>query len=204
MINLLPGDVKKEIGYGRKNKRMLLWLTGLGVFLILMLCVTGLGYLYNKDYIAKETARVTVAQQRKAELKLQDTQKQFDSLSNQLKLVNKVLSENVLFSKLATQIGSTLPRGVVLTKFDLADVEGGIDISASTTDYQSATQFQLNLQDKNNQLFEKADIVKIDCNNEPSQSSEDDSPYPCTATYRALFGENSSKYRFASLQEQLP
>jgi hypothetical protein len=106
-----------------------------------------------------------------------------EAISNNLKLVVKVLSREVLFSKLLTQIGSTLPKGAVLTSLNIAQTTGAIDLEAGAIDYDSAAQIQANLRDPNNKIFSKADLVSIQCTGS--------SAYPCKVQIRAQFASNN-------------
>ena len=78
-----------------------------------------------------------------------------------------------------------MPPGSSLTGLNIAQVTGGIDITAGASDYNTASQVQVNLADPNNKIFSKADIVGINCASGSSGS------YPCTVTIRALFAANN-------------
>jgi hypothetical protein len=119
------------------------------------------------------------------EQNLEETQQEVQNISNSLNLVVQVLSRQVQFSDLIRQVGSIIPEGAVLTGLTINQTNGGIDLLADATDYNTATQVQVNLEDPENQIFETADIINIRC----EQAS--DNAYPCQITIRALFGENS-------------
>ena len=99
-----------------------------------------------------------------------------------------VLSKEILFSKLLTQLGTITPPNVRLTDLTISQTESAIDITAQTANYESATQLQVNLTDPNNKIFSKADIVSITCS---SGATVQDTAHPCTATIRAQFTENN-------------
>ena len=185
MINLLPPDVKKSIGYARQNTILIRWLFALlvaiaGVFVII---------LFGQYYLTRATGEIeqsTEASQRiLEEQNLEETQNKVQDISNSLNLVVQVLSKQVLFSDLITQVGATIPEGAVLTGLTINETTGGIDLLAEATDYNTATQVQVNLEDESNKIFETADIINIRC------VQEEDTAYPCQITVRALFGENS-------------
>mgnify|MGYP001588319331 FL=1 len=115
------------------------------------------------------------------------TQKQVQDISNSFKLVVKVLGQEVLFSELLKQIAATIPAKSNLTSLNISQTQGAIDITAVATDYNTATQVQVNLADPANKIFSKADIVNINCNDTNSL----DPNYPCTVTIRALFATNN-------------
>jgi Tfp pilus assembly protein PilN len=123
---------------------------------------------------------------------LAKTQENIKSLSDSIKLANEVLSKQIAFSKVLTRIGEVMPKGSVLTGLSINKLQGGIDLTAAATDYNTATQVQLNLQDSNNQIFDKADIVGIQCENSGTSTSAISQIYPCNVTIRALFADSDS------------
>lgn len=144
----------------------------------------------------------------KTQLQVQDqekTKKEVEDLTSTLKLVVQVLSREVLFSNLLKQVGSVMPRGSVLTTLSINQVSGGLDLQAKASDYQTATQVQVNLQDPKSLLFEKVDIVNVQCQTPGTVVGDSVAArYPCTIQLRALFSKtnpflfiNSSKKPWA-------
>ncbi len=98
----------------------------------------------------------------------------------------QVLSREVLFSKLLTQIAAVTPTNTSLTDLSISNVAGSLDITAISSDYQSATQLQVNLEDPRNKIFSKADIQNITCNPDAT-----DPRYPCSVRIKALFSDDN-------------
>ncbi|CAN5710303.1 hypothetical protein BH23PAT2_BH23PAT2_02970 [soil metagenome] len=185
MINLLPPDVKKSIEFARYNTVLVRWLMALvvaiaGVFIIILI-----GHMHLTRTTDNITQNTEVIRNSLEEQNLEATQQEVQDISNSLNLIVQVLSRQVLFSDLIRQIGSIIPEGAVLTGLTINQTTGGIDLLADATDYNTATQVQVNLEDPENQIFKTADIINIRC-----EQSEDNA-YPCQITIRALFGENS-------------
>lgn len=188
MINLLPPDVKQNIVYARRNTSIRSWINACLVAIIFISAVVAAGQFYLQSTTNTYTKQLASAQEQLKTQKLEETQKQIEEVSGNLKLVVQVLSRTVLFSKLLGQVGSALPNGSVLTNLSISNkVQGGIDLSFASTDYQTGTQIQLNLADPKNKIFEKADLVNIQCQ-EPATPTK----YPCTIQIRALFAKNNS------------
>jgi Tfp pilus assembly protein PilN len=189
MINLLPPEAKENVAYARRNTQLIRW----SVALILVIFATIIALTAGQLYISSATASYErQVEQTEEQLKLQkldDTQKRVKDMSNNLKLVVQVLSKQVFFSSLLQQIGAAIPPGAVLTGLSINQIQGGIDLTAAATDYETATQVQVNLQDPNNRIFQQADIENIQCATDTS--SEVTVQYPCTITLRALFSENN-------------
>lgn len=187
MINLLPSEVTENIAYARRNTKLLRWSFALLIGIAGIWLVVASGLFYINRSINNYSGLVSAAQNDLKAQKLSETQKQVENISSSLKLVVQVLSREVLFSKLLTQIGSVIPANASLIDLKIAKIEGAIDLTAAASDYNTATQVQVNLQDPSNKIFEKADIVSITCNS----SSATDPRYPCTVIIRALFAKNN-------------
>lgn len=185
MINLLPSDQKDEITYAKKNTTLLHWAVWLLLAIFVAIGIILAGNLYIDQSTASYSKRVAESQAELETKELGDAQKRITDLSNNVALIEKVLSRNILFSKLLKQAGSVMPDGTILLNLELSQIKGGIDLSAGAKDYNSATQIQVNLEDPNNKLFDKVDIVSINC------SEGSDSKYPCTVTLRALFSDEN-------------
>ncbi len=180
MINLLPPDHKTALIYARRNTLLARWLAGLlGTFVLIAMTV-----LFGSVYLKTESKRYThISEGTRQELKnqnLEAIQAKVENISGKLKLISQVLSQQIIFSGLIKQIGAVMPEHAVLSNVDISKVAGGIDLTANTSDYTTATQVQVNLTDPSNKLFDKADIVSINCNGSIPN-------YPCTVVLRALF-----------------
>lgn len=193
MINLLPPEVRESITYARRNVRLLKWAFAMGIGILGIAAVIVFGQLYIKQSIKSYTADIEAAREQLKVQKLEETQTKVESISSSLKLVVQVLSKQVAFPDLIKQIGAAMPANTALTDLRISQLQGGIDLTAIASDYNTASQIQVNLQDPENQIFEKADIVNIAC----SGSNESNSRYPCTVSIRALFAKDN-KFLFLS------
>lgn len=187
MINLLPPEDKGTFSYAKRNTVLLRWclvlLAGIaGTFIIVVF-----GLFYMNQSIKTFTVQNAQAQQDLKDNKLEETQKQIQDISGSLKLVVQVLSREILFSKLINQIGSVIPPNAILTDLEITDTQGAIDIKAVATDYNTASQIQVNLQDPANKIFDKADIQTISC----TTNSTSNKHYPCTISIRAQFAKKN-------------
>lgn len=187
MINLLPPKIKSSYSYASRNVNALHWLIAFVIVLAGLgaIGVTGLVYMqhlsnnYQKQIEAKELSLQTQ--------KLSETQKAAKDISSSLKLAVTVLGKEVLFSQLLKQLGSVVPSNSRLSAITINQTTGALDITATSTDYDAATQLQVNLNDPDNKIFSKADIVNVGCNS----SADTKSAYPCTVAIRALFAKNN-------------
>ncbi len=192
MINLLPPEIKQEYRYARRNTKLVNWVIVASFALVGLAAISVGGIWYLKQAVKPYNNQIVASENN---LKVQDqagTEKQVKEISDNLKLVIQVLSNEILFSALLKQLATIVPNDATLSNFVVSQTAGALDITANTADYNSATQLQVNLADPTNKIFSKADIVSINCGasgdpvNDPVKAK-----YPCTATIRALFATNN-------------
>ena len=182
MINLLPPEIKEDYAYALRNTSLRRWVAALLFGIVGLGIVATLGLVALQHSTDTYDKQVATAQTNLQKQKLKETEAQVTDISNSFKLVVQVLSKEVLFSKLLKQIATVIPNNVNLTGLNISQTTGAIDISAAASDYNTATQVQVNLADPNNKIFSKADIVSIACSASPS-----DPKHPCVVQIRALF-----------------
>lgn len=192
MINLLPPSEKKNILYARRNRAVTKWLVVTAMGVIGIVTIITAGFLYINQSAQVFANQIQQTKQQLASQKLEETQKHTEDISNSTKLALQVLSQQILFSELLRQIGAVMPPGSALQSFNVGKLEGGIDLQAVAKTYQTASQVQVNLADPANKIFEKADIINISCASIDEQvQNEEENPYPCQVTIRALFAKGS-------------
>ncbi len=187
MINLLPPDIKENTLYARRNTRLRKWCLAVLSAAIGVVLIATFGQFYIDRSIKSYAAQAEATTEQLKTQKLEETQKEVTNISSSLQLVVQVLSREVLFSKLIQQIGTAIPSGASLSDLSINKVEGGIDLRFNAADYQTATQVQVNLQDQANKIFDKADILNINC----AASNPNDPRYLCQISIRAQFAKNN-------------
>lgn len=187
MINLLPPATKEDILYARRNVKLLRWVAAIGISLAGAVIIMLFGQLYLAQSVKSYQAQIEEGQQRLKIQKIDETQTRVSEISANLKLVVDVLKRELLFSKVLRQVGAAIPSGAVLTELTIEKVQGGIDLTFESKDFQTGSQILVNLQDPENKVFEKADIEDITCDAEVLEGRV----YPCQVNIRALFGDNS-------------
>ena len=192
MINLLPPETKHAYRYAMQNERLMRWVVALLVALIGLGAIGTYGWVSLHQAITTNSNSVNQIQKTLAAENLTGTENQVQTISNDFSLVVKVLSQEVLFSKLLKQIAAAMPQGANLTSLNITSTTkgSGLDITAESTNYTAATQVQVNLADPSNGIFSKADIVNISCSSS-SAANNQNSQYPCTVTLRAQFAANN-------------
>lgn len=184
MINLLPSNLRATYRYAHSNAVLLRWVTAFGFALIGLVLIAGLGYLYLHQTSKSLDNQMSTVQAALKEQNLDQTKKETEDISGSIKLAVTVLSKEVLFSKLLQQVAAITPSNARLADLNINQSEAGLDITARTTNYNAATQLQVNLADPANKLFQKADIISITCT---GGEEEEDQRYPCNVIIRALF-----------------
>ncbi len=189
MINLLPPEVKKSYRYASYNVSLVNWVVGCLCALIGVGLISTYGLVSLRQSIATSEQQTASLQTSLKQAKLTEINQQVTDISNSFKLVEKVLGQEIIFSKLLKQMATALPTGANLTGLNIAQVSGGsgLDVTVVASDYTTATQVQINLADTTNQLFAKADIQSITCDT----AAAVDPNYPCTIVLRTQFAQNN-------------
>ncbi len=188
MINLLPSDVKQNFGYARYNTKLLKWSAVFALSIFGVGVIVAFGLFYINHSIHSYTSQNAQVQQELKNQKLDQTQKQVKDLSSSVKLVLQVLSREILFSKLINQIGTAIPPNAVLTDLDITKTQGAINIIAIASDYNTASQVQVNLKDPANKIFDQADLINITCTSAATTTNQ---RYPCTVSIKARFAKSN-------------
>jgi hypothetical protein len=105
-------------------------------------------------------------------------------INQQSKNLNKDIA-NTNLQLQAQNLPQVKKAGSVLNALSLSKTSGAIDLTISSVDPNSAAQAAANLSDPKNNLFTKADVINVVCQNT--------STYACTATIKALFSANVQK-----------
>jgi Tfp pilus assembly protein PilN len=186
MLNLLPPKLSEQYAYARRNTRLRHWIIVGLLSLVGMAAITSFGLFVLQGSINNYNHQLTSSRGPQTEVQLKSLQKQSADITNSVRLVVSVLSQEVLFSQLLKQVATVTPAKAKLTQLGIANIKGGVDITASASDYQTATQLQVNLQAAGNKIFSKADIQSISCG-----TTTDDPTYPCSVVIRALFTKDN-------------
>jgi len=187
MINILPRAVKDNYRYARRNVILRRWIAALMIAFVGLVVIATFGLLTIRQSTQQYEKEIANTEAVFKKDKFSETQTQVEAISSNFKLVVQVLGQEVLFSQLLKQIAATIPSNANLTGLNINQTQGGIDISAIATNYNTATQVQVNLADPANKIFSKADIVNINC----SSTNAANAQYPCTVNIRALFAPNN-------------
>ncbi|MCL4357921.1 hypothetical protein M1512_03445 [Patescibacteria group bacterium] len=189
MINLLPPETKKSYHYALINDRLVVWIIALVIGLAGLGAIGTFGWVSLHRNIATNSQQVSTLTQKLTADHLNSVEQQVQTISNDFTLVVKVLSQEVLFSKLLTKMAAAMPSGASLTSLNVSNTTGGsgLDITAEAANYTDAAQVQVNLSDPSNGIFSKADIENINCNSGNTQNLA----YPCQVKIRAQFATNN-------------
>lgn len=197
MINLLPPRIKSDFQYARRNLGLRGWVTALSLVLLGLGAIVAFGLLDMQRSIASHERQVEEIQKVLEKEKLAETEKKVKEISGSLRLATQVLSNEVLFSKLITQIGAVMPQGAVLSSLNVNKSSGGLDLNANAKDYTTASQVQVNLSSSDNKIFARADLINVACA-APKTTQDKPNPYPCTVSLRVLF---NSKNQFLFINQ---
>lgn len=202
MINLMPNDIKEQLVYGRRNRLLLRWMFAVFMVIVVVAAMTVFGQYYINRNVNSLQAVAKITKQRIEDQNLAAVQKDILTLSNNFKIVTQLLSKQLLFSKMFVKIGGIIPNGAILNSITLSTTNSALDLNVVATNREAATQAFVNISDPKNGLFEKADLISVNCTSKtdaPSTStsaasSAMASKYPCTALIKVVLTNDSSFY----------
>ncbi len=186
MLNLLPDDTKKAYFFAKSNVALRNWIFGFLFALLGLGLLMTYGLLTIKQTTDSYNKNISTVNYQLSKENIGNIKSNVTNISNSLKLAVKVLGSEVLFSKLLTQIGAVMPTGTILTTITVNQVAGGLALNAAATNYQTATQIQVNLSSPNNGVFSKVDIINVQCGGTSTNAN-----YPCSVSLKALFNSNN-------------
>lgn len=191
MINLLPPIYVDKIRYSRKNAALLKSLIWLGLANIGLVTILLAGAFYIDRQSSHIQTQIEASEKQLKAQNLDQVEKESQQITNNIRIINQVLSKEVLFSEVIQEVGKIIPSGSVLSSISLTQVSGSIDLVINSRDNNSAVQAAANLSDPKNNLFEKVDVVNVSC-------TGSNPGYPCSSTFKALFSPTAQD-RFLKL-----
>lgn len=166
----------------------------IGVIILAAVIVGAYYYLYQQQQNTRTNLELT--QQKLTEL--EPVQTRAEGLSISINTISNLISQDIRFSAMLTQIGGLMPQGTVLTglKFSIGDKAAPLVISAQVDTEEKAAVLRNNLAQSS--LFESANIKSITRNDtektlvsSDSTSAIDEklqsSAYPYTAVIETYF-----------------
>lgn len=191
MINMLPGDYVETIKHSKNNENIMRWMGATLVATAILVIILASGWLYLDHENKQLSSQISLSKNSLVAQNLEGVKKEASVISNDIKTINQVLGKEVRFSKLIQNIGQVMPAGTVLDGLTLTKTDGSIDLTASSKDYKSGAQIALNLSDKQNGIFSRADIISLNC-------TSADAEYKCSVVLKALFSKDS-KNKFLNI-----
>lgn len=184
MINLLPTDKKDIIRYAKRNRLLLNWIVIVSLCFIGLYAIIGIGYIYlNSTTIALQKEVAQQAEELESPA-VKSAKEELQSIQANTQLAVDVLTRQILFSELITDLSAILPEQVVLNNLALSNDASALDLTFNTATLSAGSQTLANLRDPNNGVFVDADLNSLTCSDEPS-------PYPCTASIKALLADTA-------------
>ena len=199
MINLLPPKRLLNIRVARNNTVLRRYVELALASIIVLAVSVGFSYYFlsSQQDDVKKTNELT---QSKSE-ELKPVQKQAEELSASVNTISSLLSRNIKFSELLTQIGGLMPEGSVLTglQFSIEDLESPLVVSAQIENESTAAVLRSNL--ASSPLFKDVTIKSITQNenkeliptDKPEESAEQEQKYKYTTVINTFFKDLSGK-----------
>ena len=203
MINLIPYDYKEQIIYGRRNKVLIKWIVAMAVAMAVIAAVSIAGILFMHKTTVDYKKTVDLNKEQLTSQNTEQSYKELETLSKNFKTVTDIASQQLLYSKLIQKIAPLLPSDTTINGIDLAQGEYSLDLIVNGPSDKSVTQAFVNISSKENGIFEKADLLSVNCksgdaNSNNTSNSSDEAP--CKASIKGLLAKDSSLYYINSKQ----
>jgi Tfp pilus assembly protein PilN len=193
MINLLPPENRQEIIYGRKNKALVGWIIAMLLVLVGVIAITVVGQFYIKSNVNNLNKTIQTTQQRIKDQNLESRQAEISQFANNLNTVNSLLADQLLFSKIITNLGEILPSGVTVQNIDFTSTDSTLKLQLIGSDEKAVTQGFVNISSAPNSLITAADLENVDCSGQGG----------CVATVTALLNKDSELYFLNDIKSRL-
>jgi Tfp pilus assembly protein PilN len=176
MINLLPPQrlLNKQIARSNTVLRRYAQLSVISMVVIGLAVVVASYFLKSQHNDVEET----VARNTQKVSELSPVHKQGEELAATITTISNLLSHNVNFSDMLTQIGGVTPPGAILTglQFSIEDFDSPLVITARVESAERGAVLRNNL--ASSDLFAKAEIQSITQAGDSDTSSVPDAPTP--------------------------
>ena len=180
MINLLGPEDKKQLRAARSNVVLLRY------YFLAFLLIAGSGAILGFGfYIAemqKNSAQASLVQAEDDTQDYEKVKRQSEEFSKNLSVAKQILAAEVVYSKMITDIASTIPPGTILTSLSLTPetINKKMELSFKTKNYNEGIQLKTTLE--NSDLFSDVSITSITSKDE----STGDSTYPTNVNISAM------------------
>jgi hypothetical protein len=152
MINLLPTDYKENIQYGRKNSKVLSWLTAVIFGIVILLLTALVGQLTIRASIAQVSSQKTDLENKLKDSSAAKTEASYNDFITGISNVKKIYQQQILYSRLIRKLGTLLPPGTKLTTISLADKDRAINLNFSNDEPGLGPTIQINLENQGDQI----------------------------------------------------
>lgn len=180
MINLLSPQDKKELRAARLNVllrryNLLVLLTLVGVAAVFMSAII---FAYSQTAIA----RGDIERDQQDSSQYTEVQQEAEQFENNLTIAKRILADEIIYSKVITDIAGILPSNVRLNNLTLNPdtFDNPSVLDARTTGYDAALNLKTTLEDSN--IFQDVSIANIARAGEGNPDVQADNQFPYGVT----------------------
>ncbi len=129
MINLLPQDYKEDQQFGRRNTKVLGWMTTLLFGIAVLGLVTLVGRLTILTAKNQASEQKTTIEAQLSESNTAKVESEYNDYVSGLGNVKKLYQQQVLYSRLIRKLATVLPPGAKLANISLTDADRAINLN---------------------------------------------------------------------------
>ncbi len=146
MINLLPGEMKKDIRAARLNVVLIQYAIALLLLTLLVTAVYGVGFWLA--YTDKTATDRRIASQATQTAEFEGLKKKADAFRSDLKIAKTILTGGTVYSNFLISLGQQMPEGTIVSSLALSEANIGKEITfqARTESYPKALELKAALE----------------------------------------------------------
>lgn len=187
MINLLPGETRRQLRAARTNTTIRRYYVLLLVAATLLVAIFAVGFKVTLDQAAAAMAIKAKSDQQATQY--QATRKAAEEFTKDLASAKTILASDVRFSEVITDIAAVIPAGTILSNLSLNTQESKapLNISARAKTYEGAVSLKNSLEQS--PIFENVSLVNVGASSDPAP---DAATYPISITLSVKFSKQQS------------
>ena len=155
MINLIPPDYREHMDYGRKNSKVISWLTAVVFGITILFVVAIVGRLTIEASVAQATSQKAELVAKLNSSSSTEIDKKYTDFISGINSAKKLYQQQILYSRLIQKLATLLPPGSKLTTISLADKDRAINLNFENNAPGLAPTIQINLANQGEQISSK-------------------------------------------------
>lgn len=159
MINLLPPEYRESIDYGRKNTRILSWVTTLIFGIIVLFLVSIFGRLTFNIATNQANSQKDSINSEITSSNLNSVEQQYSDFLDGLTGLKKIYQQQILYSRLIKKLATLIPPDSKLSSIALTDSDRAITLNFVNSRDNLGPTIQVNLENQGEYIAQQTRVL---------------------------------------------